>query len=141
MIAQFTEFAAAHPLLFIAFFGLLGALVWTFFGPAGGSRKVTPIAATRLINDEDAVVVDVRGDSEFNEGHVVNALHIPMNYLKERMDKLEKYRNRTIIPICRNGQQSAVASATLRKHGFEKVFNVSGGIVAWREANLPLVKK
>ena len=55
---------------------------------------------------------------EFNEGHIVNALHISFNDLTNRLDKLEKYRNKTIIPVCRTGQQSSVAASKLKKSGF-----------------------
>lgn len=125
----------------MAFAGILGALLWTSFAPAGRGKKVSPSVATTMINHQDAVVLDVRGDNEFGEGHVVNAVHIPLTYLSEQLDKLERYRDRPIIPICRNGQQSATACATLKKHGFENVCSVSGGIVAWQDANLPLTKK
>lgn len=137
---QLLEFMGNHALLFGVFFAMLGALTWTILG-AAGSQKVSPVAATRLINDEDALVLDVRGEGEFNEGHIVNALHIPLNFLTDRLDKLEKYRNRTIIPVCRTGQQSSVAASKLKKSGFENVRSVSGGILAWKEANLPLTRK
>ncbi len=137
---QLLEFMGNHALLFGVFFAMLGALAWTIFG-AAGSQKISPAAATRLINDEDALILDVRGEGEFSEGHIVNALHIPLNYLTDRLDKLEKYRNRTIIPVCRTGQQSSVAASKLKKSGFENVRCVSGGILAWQEANLPLTKK
>ena len=139
-MTQLFEFMGNHPVLFGIFFAILGALLWTIFGTAA-SKKISPAAATRLINDEDAVVLDVRGEGEFNEGHIVNALHIPLTYLADRVDKLEKYRNRPIIPVCRTGQQASVACRELRKSGFEKVHSVSGGILAWQEANLPLTKK
>ena len=139
-MAQLLEFMGNHPVLFGLFFAMLGALVWTLMGSAG-SQKISHVDATRLINDDKALVLDVRGDGEFNEGHIVNALHIPLNYLSDRLDKLEKYRNRTIIPVCRTGQQSSVAMSTLKKSGFDNVRSMSGGIVAWQDANLPLTKK
>ncbi len=138
---QFLEFFANHTMLFAALFAIVGALAWTTLGPGAGARKVTPAAATQMINNADAAVLDVRGEGEFNEGHIVNAIHIPLNFLAERLDKLEKYRNRPIVAACRTGQQAAVACATLRKNGFEKVHSLSGGILAWQDANLPLTKK
>ena len=137
---QLLEFMGNHAVLFGVFFAMLGALTWTVLGSAG-SQKISPAAATRLINDEDALVLDVRGEGEFNEGHIVNALHISFNDLTNRLDKLEKYRNKTIIPVCRTGQQSSVAASKLKKSGFENVRSVSGGILAWQEANLPLTRK
>lgn len=137
---QYLEFIAHHPILFAALGAIIGMLGWTFVS-GSSTRRVTPVAATRLINHEDAVVVDVRGDGEFHEGHIVNALHIPFDKLEEQVGKLEKYRDFPIIPVCRTGQQSAAACRTLRQRGFERVFSLSGGILAWQDASLPLTKK
>ena len=137
---QFLEFFSNHIFLFAAFSAIAGGLIWTFLGSAGMTR-VTPGIATRMINDEGALVLDVRSDGEFGAGHVVNAMNIPLGSLGDRLDKLEKFKNKPILPICGNGQQAATAAKTLRQKGFEQVFAVTGGIAAWREANLPLTKK
>ena len=126
----------------MAFLVVLGMLVWTLIQGAGrGVKKLSPTDATQLINREDAVVLDVRTDGEFNQGHIVNALHIPQKFVPEQLGKLEKYRSRPIITTCRTGQQAATAGNTLRKHGFERVYNLQGGLLAWEGANLPLTKK
>lgn len=136
------EFASNHWALMLGLAGTLAALVGTFVYPRiQGIRKVSPLDATQMINREEAVVLDVRGDAEFNEGHILNSVHIPMKYLTGQIRKLEKYRARPIITACRTGQQSAGACAVLRKHGFERVYNLSGGILAWQNASLPLTKK
>ncbi|MGF1615658.1 MAG: rhodanese-like domain-containing protein [Gammaproteobacteria bacterium] len=136
------EFAANHWVLTLALWALLAAIGWTFVYPRlQGILKVTPLDATQLINHEEAIVLDVRGEAEFSEGHILNSMHIPMKYLSEQMRKLEKHRSRPIITACRTGQQSAGACAMLRKHGFERVYNLSGGILGWQNASLPLTKK
>ena len=137
---QFVEFVVNHWVLSVTFVALLSLLIWTSFAHAGGARKISPLDATRLINSENAIVLDVRGDGEFGEGHIVNALHIPQGSLKDRLDKLEKYKKRPIISTCRTGHQSASACSLLRKNGFEKVYSLSGGILAWQNASLPLTK-
>ena len=86
-MAQFLEFFGNHTLLFAALFGLVGALVWTFIGGRSSSTRISPVQATRLINDDDAVVVDVRPESEYREGHVVNAIHIPLSDFVSQLDK------------------------------------------------------
>lgn len=136
------EFAANHWGLVLALVGILAALVGTILYPKiQGIRRVTPLDATQMINHDEAVVLDVRGDAEFKEGHILNSLHIPVKYLPEQIHKLERYRSRPIITACRTGQQSAGACALLRKNGFERVYNLSGGILAWQNASLPLTKK
>ncbi len=133
------EFLANHTILSAIFFVLAGTLAWTFFG-AGGGRRVEPVQATRLINQENALVIDVRSGNEYAQGHIINAVNEPLGGLARQISKLEKYRDRTIITACRNGQQAASASGILRKNGFQNVFSLSGGVVAWQGASLPLTK-
>ncbi|NKC16950.1 MAG: rhodanese-like domain-containing protein [Gammaproteobacteria bacterium] len=137
---QFVEFAGNHPILFAAFGGIVGLLIWTTMQTAGGNR-LAPADAIRLINHEEAVVLDVRSDAEFQTGHIVGAVHIPEGQLDTSMNRLQKYRSKPVITACRTGQRSAAVSAKLRNAGFEQVFNLSGGIVAWEGANLPLTRR
>lgn len=143
-MAQLLEFLANHWTLTVAFVVIVGALVWTFV-PGGigsaGVKQIDPTEATRLINHEDAVVVDIRSEAEFKQGHILNAVHLPMSQLSENLKKMEPYKDRPIITLCRTGQRAPGAAGTLRKQGFEKVYALKGGLLAWQNANLPLVKK
>lgn len=136
------EFISNHSSLALAFVVILCALLWTLWQTLGGSsKKLSPMDATQLINREDAVVLDVRSDGEFNQGHIVNAVNIPQKSVQEQLSKLEKYRGRPIITACRTGQVAVNVGSTLKKNGFEQVYNLAGGLIAWEGANLPLVKK
>ena len=126
----------------MAFVAILAAIAWTFFqGTSRGVRKLSPTDATRLINHEDAVVIDVRSDGEFRQGHIVNALNIPDSELADRLGRLNKYRGRPVITACRTGQISVKSGGKLVADGFEKVYSLNGGILAWEGASLPLTKK
>jgi len=142
-VGEYVTFFQHHPVLVLAFFGLAGALVFTFFQGGGGRgvSRVGPLEATRLVNQEDGVVIDVRGDGEFRQGHVVNAVNLPLQHLPQQLAKVEKYRQRPVVTVCRSGQQSARAGGVLRRNGFEKVYTLSGGLQAWEAANLPLARK
>ena len=141
-VDRLPEFLSNHPLLGMGLLAILGGIAWTFLqGSARGVRKLSPSDVTRLINHEDAIVLDVRSDGEFRQGHIVNALNIPDTQLADRIDKLNKYRERPIIATCRTGQVSAKAGGKLAAHGFEKVYSLSGGILAWESASLPLTRK
>ena len=141
-VDRLQEFFSNHPELCLAFIAILGGIAWTFFqGSPRGVRKLSPSDATRLINHEDAVIIDVRPDGEFRQGHIVNALNIPESQLAERLGKLNKYRGRPIITTCRTGQISGKAGGRLVADGFEKVYTLNGGILAWEGASLPLTKK
>jgi rhodanese-related sulfurtransferase len=125
---QFVEFAGNHPGLFLAFAIVSGLLVWSFLGDSlAGVNSLLPQEATMLINHEDAIVLDVREDSEYAQGHILNSVHIPLSMLSEKISRLEKYRNRPIIASCRSGNRSGSACRQLKKNGFEKVHNLKGG--------------
>ena len=90
---QIIEFVGNHPLLFIAFFATLGMLVYTeYMRIAGSSAQLSPFAATQLMNDGDTIVVDVRDENEYKNGHVLNARNLPVSKLDERMHEIEKYK-------------------------------------------------
>ena len=105
-----------------------------------GFKEIKPQEAVRLINHEAGVPLDVREDKEFSEGHILNALHIPYGVIEKRLAELESYKSQPLIVYCRSGQRSAQASSVLRNQGFERVYKLSGGIVAWRGADLPTIK-
>jgi rhodanese-related sulfurtransferase len=126
----------------MAFIGVAGGLVWTLLaGRTGGVRRVHTAEATRLINSEDAAVVDVRTDAEFRNGHIINAINVPEKQLDTHADKLEKLRERPVVMVCRTGQAAARVSAQLRKKGFQNLHILDGGLMGWQSANLPLAKK
>lgn len=103
----------------------------------GAGSGLDTLAATRLINDSHAVVVDVREPSEFAAGHLPNARNIPVAELERRVGELPG--SKPVLLCCATGVRSGRAAATLGKDG-RQVFNLAGGLKAWREAGLPLVR-
>lgn len=103
----------------------------------GAGSGLDTLAATRLINDSHAVVVDVREPAEFAAGHLPNARNIPMAELERRAGELSG--SKPVLVCCATGARSGRATAVLAKDG-RKVFNLAGGLKAWREAGLPLVR-
>lgn len=117
-----------------------GMLIWPLFRRSG--NEVDTLVAVQLINYKDGLVLDVREGSEYESGHVPNSKHVPADKLEERLHELEKYKGKPIVLIHRSGVNSTgKAGSILRKQGFEHVHNLEGGIDAWRQANLPIVKK
>ncbi len=104
------------------------------------SAEVGPSDAVMLINRKDAVVIDVRDESEYSSGHITNARHIPEKQLDERMKELEKLKAKPVIVCCASGRRSAAAADSLRKQGFADVVALRGGIGAWVQAGMPLEK-
>ena len=117
-------------------------LLLSFFGQRlKGYQSASPSQATMLMNREDAIVLDVRETNEVQNGSIVNSVHIPLGYLKERLTELEKHKDKPIIVACRSGHRSGQACSLLKKNGYENIYNLSGGVMAWEGANLPLQKK
>jgi rhodanese-related sulfurtransferase len=104
------------------------------------SKQLSPTDATRMLNRDDAVVVDVRSPNEYAGGHVPDSINIPLDSLKARLADLQKFSGRPLIVNCATGVRSGGACRQLRKLGFDKVFNLGGGINAWVEAGLPIKK-
>ena len=115
-------------------------LVWPML-VGTGVDSLTPAAATLLMNREDAIVLDVRESSEWSTGHIAGSRHITLGQLDKRLSEIEKFKTRPIIVCCASGGRSGGACNQLKKAGFEKVFNLGGGLASWREANLPVTTK
>lgn len=138
-MSRIFEFATRHWPLFLALAAVLVLLIGTELQRwLRGLRKVGPAEAVRLINRRDALVLDVRSDGEFREGHIPQARHLPPASLEEQVRKLEKYKDRPVVVYCRSGTRSAHVGGVLRKHGFAEVFNLDGGLGAWQSADLPV---
>lgn len=133
------EFIYNQWMLIAALIIILALLAKSFIGTKG-VKDVNPADAIALINRQDAVVLDVRKDDEFSEGHVLNSIHIPVGLLENRIQELEKYKAKPIIVNCRSGNRSNTACNLLRKQGFGSIYKLNGGILAWKNANLPLTK-
>jgi rhodanese-related sulfurtransferase len=139
---EFQVFFQNHPLLISGFVAVLLLIIWTelrrFTRPY---QDLTPAEAVRLLNQEGAVFLDVREDSELAQGRIAGAKHIPLRNVLKRVNELEKDKNKPIIAYCRIGNRSGVVCSQLIKQGFGKVYNLKGGITAWQADNLPLSKK
>ena len=138
-MSQLIEFIGNHWYLFLALIVILGLLTHNLI--VGGKGSVGPLQATELLNHREAVIIDVRPAADYARGHIINALNIPMNGFNNQLATLNKYKGRPIIVNCRSGAQSSVACTHLRKAGFEEVYNLQGGIMAWESASLPLTRK
>ncbi len=140
---QLVEFAGNHLALVAAFAVIVVLLAQNFMSDMGGKGMLTPQEATEMINRKDAVVVDVRPIADFSKSHIINSINIPAASLNKQLSQLEKYKDKgvPVILACRSGAQSSVACKTLAKSGFEEVYNLKGGILAWQSANLPVSKR
>lgn len=105
---------------------------------AGGGLSAAQVV--QMINRDKAVVVDVCEAEEFAAGHVVGAKNLPLNQLEDKLAGLVKNKTLPLILVCQSGARSARALAIAKKLGYEQAQSLSGGLGAWRSANLPLEK-
>ena len=114
-------------------------LFWSVFGNRiRGIKEVNSAEALQLINHKNALILDVREESEYKSGHILNSKWIPLGKLAQRIGELERYREQSIVVVCRSGNRSASACSTLGKQGFTQAYNLSGGVMGWQKSNLPL---
>jgi len=100
------------------------------------SENISPVQAAAQFSEKKAVIVDVREDQEWQESHIPGAIHIPLGQLQSRLSELSAYKNSPIITQCRSGGRSAKAADQLKTAGFSNVYNMDGGIQAWKKAGL-----
>jgi rhodanese-related sulfurtransferase len=132
-----------NNLLLIAVALVSGAmLLWPYIRRTTGGPWVNPAQATHLMNREDALVIDVREPAEYGAGHVIGAKNLPLARLDAPGAELAKRKEKPLIVYCIDGgERSAKACAILKKQGFTRVANLSGGLNAWQQAGLPVEKQ
>lgn len=140
---QFQQFVANHTIMVLAWVALLGAVIFSFYKSATSKYKIVDNAqATQLINKEEGVVIDVRSDEEFRTGHIIESIHVlPSDLKAQKVQQIEKYKDRPVILVDTNGFSSAGLANELVKQGFNKVYVLKEGIAGWRAGSLPTVKK
>ncbi len=105
-----------------------------------------PQVSVRFLDDmldakERMTVLDVRSEAEFAEGHIKGARHVYLGDLKEKAEKLFKDKDEPIACICGGGARSSLATSILTAVGYEMVYNISGGMSAWKRAGFPVSTK
>lgn len=100
---------------------------------------VSPAEAVRLMN-EGAVLIDVRGPNQFKDGHIEGARNVPGDQIVSGGTALARLAEKTLILCCDSGTAGGAAARTLARGGFGKVYTLRGGLTAWRQENLPVVR-
>ena len=136
------EFIGNHWIMSSALFIVTYLLVQDLIETAFRKYKtVTPNQAVLLMNNDGTLVVDVREPHEYAEGHIEGAKNIPLNKIEQSAREIEAYKGSPIIVGCQSGTRSPAACKKLHALGFTRVFEMTGGMVAWKEQNLPISKK
>lgn len=134
-------FASAHPYLSLALAALTLALIFTeVAGLFRGFKALGPAQLTGLINRDNALVVDLRPQADFEKGHIPGSKNVQMSQFDPENKQLTAARALPVVLVCKSGQTASSAAGRLHKAGFERVYVLDGGIGAWQQADLPLVK-
>ena len=140
-LAELMAFAGRHPDLSLALGGLTVALIYNeIAGRLSGIRRLGPAEVTALINHGNALLVDVRGASDFEKGHIAGSKNVQMTQFDPENKQLAPAKSLPVVMVCKVGQTASLAAKRLRKAGFTDVAVLEGGIQAWQAADLPLVK-
>ena len=136
------EFIGNHLFLVSLFISLLILLLWNIYGGTlSGVKQIMPAELTRLLNHENAVLIDLRAASEFEARHILGARNIPESEMAANRTELEKLKKEALVFYCGSGMVSAKVARSLPAQGFEKVYCLKGGLPSWQNANLPLTKE
>lgn len=88
--------------------------------------------AAALLGRDDVVLIDVREQWEYDEGHIPGITHIPMGEIASRLNEIPQ--DKTVVLTCRSGNRSGQVFDFLQQNGFDNVHNMQGGILAWQAA-------
>jgi rhodanese-related sulfurtransferase len=134
------EYSSHHPyLVAYAAITVIAAVGYELWSRAQGVAALPPQEVIRLMN-QGAAVLDLRGAEDYAAGHITGARHFDAAQIAAAADTLKRYKERPVIVYCDRGTSSGGAVRTLGQQGFTKVFNLRGGIAAWRAENLPLAR-
>lgn len=135
------EFAQQNLMLSLVLVGITLALVVTeVMRLFRGFKGISPAQLTQLINRENALVVDLRGQSEFEKGHIIGSKHLLPSQVDPAGKLLAKAKESPVVLVCSVGASASGPAQKLVKAGFKQVSVLDGGIAAWTGASLPLAK-
>ncbi|EMR4109130.1 MULTISPECIES: rhodanese-like domain-containing protein [Stenotrophomonas] len=138
---ELLAFAGRNPMLSAALVGLTVAIIVTEIRRLfRGFKGIKPAELTQLINAGGTVVVDLSASGDFEKGHIAGSRNAQASAFGPENKLVANAKQSPVVLVCRSGNASETAAKALKKAGFEKVYVLDGGIPAWQQAELPLVK-
>ncbi|AEM49459.1 MULTISPECIES: rhodanese-like domain-containing protein [Stenotrophomonas] len=138
---ELLAFAGRNPMLSAALVGLTVAIIVTEIRRLfRGFKGIKPAELTQLMNAGGTVVVDLSASGDFEKGHIAGSRNAQASAFGPENKLVANARQSPVVLVCRSGNASETAAKALKKAGFEKVYVLDGGIPAWQQAELPLVK-
>ena len=135
-MADFLVFVSEQWLLVSLLLVLIYVFVLLEHFKAGKQLSVHEV--TRLLNGDEAVLVDLREAKDYQAGHIHRAINMPLSQLQSRIDELQGSRDKVVVLIDKLGHQAAAAGRQLRRAGL-RVHRLRGGMAEWQAQSLPVV--
>ena len=121
---------------------MIGMIVWYSYSKGWIFSNFQNISASEAIilleNDSNISILDIRSIAEYKNGHIEDALLIPVEYLSKNLGMLKEVKNKKLLVYCRSGSRSIVASRILAKNGFIAL-NIEGGIIQLMAKGVKLI--
>ena len=119
---------------------LIILVLFTIFAQAA-VKSIKPQEVLKLLQNKQApLILDVRSEQEFIDGHIEGAVNISYDLLIEKNEALTAYKERDIIVYCRSGRRTQIAYKILQEQGFTKLIDLNGHLILWNKRNYPLIK-
>jgi rhodanese-related sulfurtransferase len=114
-------------------------LLLSFHESRRAGKSITPQQLVILINQQGAVVVDLRDKAEYTKGHIIDSVNVPFAKLDKELEDLGD-KEKPIVLVCKLGQNATAAGKKLGAKGYTQVHRLKGGISEWQAMQMPLVK-
>ena len=135
---EFIGFTQENWVLLVLWLSTAGTLYYTETKKAG--KAVNTTEATRMINRENALILDIREQKEFSRGHIAGAYNLPASVLDKKLSELDRYKTHPVVVVCKMGTSAGSIAKILKKRGFEQVVRLAGGMSEWTASSLPVKK-
>lgn len=111
---------------------LIGVGVFFFTHKSSAAEEIDYAALQKLLKrEQEIILLDVRTKEEFDSGHIPGAILLPYDEVEKRAAEVLPDKERTIVLYCRSGRRSAIAAGTLKKLGYNKLYDF-GAVSKWR---------
>lgn len=137
---SFAQFFQENLLLFILLsIVIVAIIVYELRNRGSAGKSATPSQASQLVN-RGGKMIDVRPAVDYKKGHIAGAQNIPAEQFEQKISKSKIKPDQAVILVDNNGLGAKTQAKWLREQGYSEVYILSGGLMTWREENLPLVK-
>ncbi len=136
---EITSFAQQHLFMVIVWLVLLVAIIVNeWLNKSKKAAAISPQLLVELMNNQDVKVLDIRNNQSYRQGHILNSKNVV--WQNQDINPFKPLQNDSLVIVCQQGHSASQLAEKLQKEGFSKVRILAGGLNAWQQTNLPLVK-